>query len=401
MLQRSKKMRILAWIPENHADMVGYKYSSLDNPVGQIRLFKIEASNPNDVPSGSLEIFDLQRLPPYIALSYTWGTTDNLKAINIQGQPYTVRRNLFEFLETYSKILSRGPGSFNLSKPLLPYLWIDQLCINQKDTRERSSQTRMMCTIYQQAALVVAWLENAGRETDDAFFAIEQLRPQRHPLLQLASHQYWSRLWIVQELLLAKIILVVTKNWTLPFAKLSHYHLHWGSDVDRPGSHDPPITDYHHLLRLRKLETYIMARQKIDHEVVASRLSFDQAIRQFCDNKCADSRDKVYGLLGVMKDEQIVRIDYTKSVRGVFDDAIRVMVGLVLIQASLPALHEMRKRVAAKESIISSHSRNTLLILGFEMGVGRRRYGAWLFRDIQRISREEVEGFIAIEENSS
>ncbi|KAK3692431.1 heterokaryon incompatibility protein-domain-containing protein [Podospora appendiculata] len=107
-------------------------------------------------------------------------------------------------------------------------LWIDALCINQCDLRERSSQVARMKDIYASAAFLAIWLGDAlaaptqeSQNVDDALDLIHELYSaskapgfadrtvsrqdalaKRGAMQQLASllRQPWfSRLWIIQE----------------------------------------------------------------------------------------------------------------------------------------------------------------------------------------------------------
>ena len=51
-------------------------------------------------------------------------------------------------------------------------LWIDSICINQQDLRERSEQAINMHRIYQQARRVIVWL---GEESEDSHMAIQSM----------------------------------------------------------------------------------------------------------------------------------------------------------------------------------------------------------------------------------
>jgi hypothetical protein len=92
-------------------------------------------------------------------------------------------------------------------------IWIDALCINQKDDKERNHQVKEMKQIYRGAARVLAWL---GPEADDsdlamdivakagdlinpgwAFFSFASDR-QSLALIALLQRAYWSRVWIIQ-----------------------------------------------------------------------------------------------------------------------------------------------------------------------------------------------------------
>ena len=51
-------------------------------------------------------------------------------------------------------------------------MWIDSICVNQQDLKERSSQVLRMADIYGQAERVIAWL---GLETEDTAQAFKIL----------------------------------------------------------------------------------------------------------------------------------------------------------------------------------------------------------------------------------
>ena len=82
----------------------------------------------------------------YEALSYVWGTDEPTNTIELNDHPYTVRDNLFAVLHVLR--YERRPRT----------LWIDALCINQVDFRERSAQVGIMGDVYRNAKTVLAWL---------------------------------------------------------------------------------------------------------------------------------------------------------------------------------------------------------------------------------------------------
>jgi hypothetical protein len=124
-------------------------------------------------------------------------------------------------------------------------VWIDAICINQTDKRDKGYQIRQMHNIYKHAHQVVVWLGTPTQNSDLAFRFIELLYscfPQNvkgglegellddegHGLIEkslqapishlfhkdrarewlalnkLLSRPYWGRAWIVQELSMAK-----------------------------------------------------------------------------------------------------------------------------------------------------------------------------------------------------
>lgn len=87
----------------------------------------------------------------YEALSYTWGTEKFSCNIFIFNSLVKVTQNLYEALRHLR------------DKKEKRALWVDALCINQQDVKERSSQVLLMGRIYSAVRRVVIWL---GTEQD-------------------------------------------------------------------------------------------------------------------------------------------------------------------------------------------------------------------------------------------
>lgn len=100
----------------------------------------------------------------YQALSYVWGSTANPRQIEIDGDTITITANL------HSALLGLRNRSFER------VLWIDALCINQDDLKERAEQIQMMAEIYGKACQVVVWLGEEERAGDDEIGALEMVR---------------------------------------------------------------------------------------------------------------------------------------------------------------------------------------------------------------------------------
>ncbi|CAD6450284.1 792c6830-6a34-4fce-850e-daaa5295d776-CDS [Sclerotinia trifoliorum] len=92
----------------------------------------------------------------YEALSYAWGGIDNPRFISVNGQDLIVRENLHAAL-------------LRLRDPVLErIIWIDAICINQKDPKERGHQVQLMAKIYSKACRVIIWLGEAADDSDQA-----------------------------------------------------------------------------------------------------------------------------------------------------------------------------------------------------------------------------------------
>lgn len=88
----------------------------------------------------------------YEALSYAWGDPIFSRRVLVrdmvtkQERPFPITENLYEALlrlrdETASRVL-----------------WIDALCINQDDLKEKGHQVAQMGRLYREATRVVVWL---------------------------------------------------------------------------------------------------------------------------------------------------------------------------------------------------------------------------------------------------
>jgi hypothetical protein len=103
------------------------------------------------------------------------------------------------------------------------YYWIDQICIDQNNIAERNSQIRLMTNIYGRATQVSAWLgETILQDAElaatnhltqpDMFVtkkyaissALRDLEARVDGLHYICSRPYWTRMWIVQELMLGR-----------------------------------------------------------------------------------------------------------------------------------------------------------------------------------------------------
>jgi hypothetical protein len=165
----------------------------------------------------SYELADDQH-PQYIALSYMWGDSRRCVPIVLNGVKVYITSNLLEALEYIKDIQQRHPdmsGSW----------WIDMLCINQADERERGHQVGNMRDIFQHASRVIAWL---GPEADGSRDLMQGLNRQPPTISSCSLHQtraflsrpYWSRLWIIQELCVARDVIFACGAETAPWASL-------------------------------------------------------------------------------------------------------------------------------------------------------------------------------------
>ena len=121
--------------------------------------------HPGDSAKGhelcfALEEYELDECPDFQALSYTWSppyrgeheATASEPVLNfspriiVDGRPFAVTRNMVDALTFFAS--SAGER----------HVWIDGVCISQRDLSERAAQVLLMSSIYSKALEVLVWL---------------------------------------------------------------------------------------------------------------------------------------------------------------------------------------------------------------------------------------------------
>lgn len=215
-----------------------FVYEPLPEDVDSIRLLRVL---PN---SGSSDLVQCELAnetirEQYTALSYTWGPPNAELKVQVNGRILNVRRNLWKFLIRVSISPQYTTQNF----------WIDAVCINQQDDRDKSLQVGRMGKIYESARHVIIWLAPADSRqhgplddlptpithfTNMTQCLFEQgkihLAPQssgstsystlisdRYFRDLITQHDYWRRLWIVQEFLLNKERTILYGSLAVPW----------------------------------------------------------------------------------------------------------------------------------------------------------------------------------------
>lgn len=304
-------------------------YSPINEP-NDIRLVGLKPGDSTNPIHLTLQHARFSATGQYEALSYTWGRpSDGFKRIHLDGEPVQVGINLFEALKSLRSLTGHNRQ-----------LWIDSLCINQADDEERSQQVGRMSEIYSHAEEVLIWL---GKEWGNSDLAMASMRkiselasdtaPKDRRLIadykrhraawaaigKLCSRDYWRRMWIIQEVQLARKL-----------------HLHCGT---REASWD----DLRNMLHLanRCLSCKDLADEKALLDVANSlaarreshrlkRESHGSTLKELLndcqESLCTDPRDKVYALVGLASDcrDRELVVDYSKPLVQVYKDVMKL-----------------------------------------------------------------------------
>ncbi len=147
----------------------------------------------------------LDSLPPYTALSYTWGekNSDTDQKLNL----YTGASDNVTFSGQLTITFSLDEALRHISRPSETMtMWIDQICINQNDEDEKGAQVVVMRRIYGQAERVMIWLGPGNTESYSFMDKMEQIGALAQEKGGLASglaragkavgtkdeHQFWT-----------------------------------------------------------------------------------------------------------------------------------------------------------------------------------------------------------------
>ncbi|KAK9797570.1 putative Heterokaryon incompatibility protein-domain-containing protein [Seiridium cardinale] len=313
----------------------------------------------------------------YRALSYCWGDKHNAASIICNG----VRRNVTDNLNAALHCLLRQGKARNI--PL--DFWIDAICINQENNREKETQVSLMGDIFRQALEVIVWLGPAGDDSDFAFEACQRLCLQEMGTnITTASGQkkskswiwrfvaydhiffdgngrfdrrgvhnfvreldavqailvrpWWSRIWIIQEVALARRVIVICGDAVIDWATLD---VGITACINKPWSEGfialAPAYYANVLFQVRREAVYNL------EGAVQIQYPLCYLLSQFRWSMATNARDKVYGLIGLASIErghQLSDISYSKDVESCYRTA---MLDIIRSNGSLDILQLCRK----------------------------------------------------------
>lgn len=244
------------------------------DPLPSARHIRLLRLSPSTLATANIicttEPVSLDDEPMYEAVSWEWGDTENTETIRLNGLQRNVPKNLAEALRQYRQVDEPRP------------LWADAICINQADLLERSRQICLMHDIYRKATVVQVWLGPMLSDRDlDVLPIFETLaqgtnvgqlyrqgvvrssaatRLSLEPwwetdarddtdimkvpdaadgldleffdkLLSLFELGWWSRVWVLQEVVVAQTVLLRWGNMEIALPTLFKAHEIMKSDV--------------------------------------------------------------------------------------------------------------------------------------------------------------------------
>ena len=287
-----------------------------------IRLVTLQPSDASEPIKCDLRSHALDdECPTYVALSYAWGAKERYMDIQLNGFSFPVGRNLWHFLNQMR--MQRQDVVF----------WIDAISINQRNVSEQNHQVQMMREIYTQACSVWIWLGEADDATlsDVAMQYLEtrvamngkDVNPKKlwnvrkaKAILGLCEKEYWRRIWIVQEVLLAKEVKILCGHHCVQWIKLQLLLIDLQAISDRGRSLHvvgvPAVLD-------SPAAVIIRAKAQWNGDPQPLTLLLEQYHRQHS----TDVRDKVYALHGLASDSGAISINYRIDPKELFVQIVK------------------------------------------------------------------------------
>jgi hypothetical protein len=322
--------------------MAIFRYSPLEP--NDIRLLELLPGAGEDIIRCKIRHAPLNdRETVFEAISYVWGNPVFNHSIVIKDEHIAITASLYSLLR---RLRQRGASRI---------VWADGICINQSDMAERGQQVKLMRQLYERATRVIA---DIGENADDSDIGVELAHKILAVKDSLALHDfrtessyaavglppaqdnawtafgrllqrpYFTRIWIIQELVVAPSIQMICGN------KL------FGGTVlyDATGlvfshnlfTYDPKAyTDYGRYLQVQeivKASSYInrmyQARQWLKNSGTLAANVFLQRETVF---GATDPRDRIFAVLGLISrnNDPDLEPDYTRHVAEVFKRSFR------------------------------------------------------------------------------
>ncbi|KAH8744450.1 heterokaryon incompatibility protein-domain-containing protein [Diaporthe sp. PMI_573] len=290
------------------------------------------------------EKFDLRKPPVYEALSYAWGSTIFTSSVHDTGVAdgdgdIPITHNLEIALRHV-----RHPDKTRT-------LWVDSLCIDQSNNKEKGCQVNKMGEIYRLAERVIVWLGAEAHDSNRVLDLFEEMGSQVdfHPktlsitpssqardaslgdmainlpygeedltfIYHMLCRPWFERLWVRQEILQAN---------SAAMAVCGFHVLAW-----------PKFQRALACLYLKRRNYFLYENELAVRLDMVRTLLFGSAgvslstiRRDFGMLQCANPRDRVYAVLAIIRQHLKgldVPADYDKTVFEVYEDFVTRYMG--------------------------------------------------------------------------
>lgn len=276
----------------------------------------------------------------YEAISYTWadehGDASRSRTIFLNDLPLAVTSSCEAALKRIRL----------MSAPRV--IWMDAVCVNQDDVNERGHQVRLMPEIYSRAKRVLICLGDASENDSTGIYYLATLEPSnysrdiaqndqrwgfaRNAVQNILDHRYFTRVWILQEIGLARDAVVIYGQYEVPWKLLQQKFI---------GAEDIyPVPQFNFSLPL--VAGLRCKRLPMAFSFTSASIRGPDQMLELLDKArnclATDPRDKVFALFGLVQLASKFGFvaDYTETVAEAY---ARVAVLLAVRNGLMPILH--------------------------------------------------------------
>ncbi|KAF9773650.1 hypothetical protein IL306_008515 [Fusarium sp. DS 682] len=287
----------------------------------QLRLIRL-SPDLDDPISGYLEETTFAEAPPYYAVSHAWSPDSSVKKIPESGELH-LSNPLAACIRGFQKFSTENTEL----DPRITHIWLDSVCINQEDVHERSQQVALMGNIYSRSIRTLIWLGEMDSPTShlawqliaDTYAVFQKQNPtakalsdipirtydhlshvasglpplhdsQWAYLKQLMELRWFSRMWVVQEVVLSPEDPIFLHGDCHYAWELLGWAVAW---LRRSGYLRLPQVPE----QLRNVDTISNLRRARTRWPLDALMSITQVKFQ-----ATDQRDKIYGVLGLARE---------------------------------------------------------------------------------------------------
>ncbi|RYP38014.1 hypothetical protein DL767_002742 [Monosporascus sp. MG133] len=350
------------WV--EHVEPEVYTWRPMPRGNATIRLFNLRNGASSDKLEGFLEYCDLNDIsgpPDYTAISYTWGSALKQFSLHVtnadNNSPILLPASLYLALRRIRRS----------DRPTL--IWADAICIDQNSQSEKTQQILLLWRIFRSAQRVLAWI---GEEEEGSREAVKRLRnlgkvlqgfrkavdqPDRiktmqhissdylprgdvdtwHAVRSLLRRAWFSRIWTVQEAILASDLIIVCggENITWDVFQEAASFIFRKELVDKNTEFFiADETTQHNILHLKKFRIEAQERGFRKSDTMFTLLQL------FHQRDVTKPRDRLFALLSLAKDkDDRLKPDYEAS-----DEEIIMKYGAAFVEKgyALELLYQAR-----------------------------------------------------------
>ncbi|KAI0163271.1 heterokaryon incompatibility protein-domain-containing protein [Pestalotiopsis sp. NC0098] len=263
--------------------------------------------------------FDQIDILEYEALSYVWGSPELTSSIYVKDQSLRITKNL--------ELVLRDLRLVDQDR----LLWVDGLCIDQKNDREKTHQVRQMRDIYQRAESVLFYLghskepqhilhntmlaiqEQQNLEPGTTFALVwDEVRNKlaqqytnfetriRNSVESTLEAPWFRRVWIIQEVANARRASIYSGGASFRVAGFVHLVRYLDIEIE---DHQTAILE-------------MMPKKRRSQSPWSHQQDLLSLLRRFRHAEATQNHDKIFALLGMCMDGRghgTVTVDYEKK----------------------------------------------------------------------------------------